>query len=127
MTDIKLNFIHVCDQVLVSSDGKVSIIGIFSEIKAIKFPALHPNFSVISNIEGKEGEYDQTIELLDSSGKKMAAVSGKSEIKKDGSKNNFVANFVNIVFPEEGKYKIISRINDEILNKDDETIILVKR
>ena len=126
MENVKLNFLHVCDQVLIS-DGKASIIGIFNEIKVANFPAAHPKFSIISGISGKAGIYTQIIEILTPSGSNLAMVSGQSEIKRDMGKNNFVANFVNFVFSEEGKYKIVVKIDDEILNKDNGTYILVRK
>ncbi len=126
MADVKLNFVHVCDQVLIS-EGKASIISIFDEIRTTNFPAVHPKFSIISNISGKLGNYMQIIEILTPSGSKLAMVSGQSKIEKDGGKNNFIANFVNFIFPEEGKYKIVVKIGDDILNKDNDTYILVRK
>ncbi len=124
MANVKLNFVHVCEQVLIS-EGKASIIGIFDEIKTDGFPAVHPKFSIISSISGKTGIYTQIIEILTPSGSKLAMVSGQSKIEKDGGKNNFVANFINFVFPEEGKYRITIKIGDEILNESDDANILV--
>jgi len=125
---IKLNYLHTCDQVLVSYDGKVSLINIFSEIKSTGLPVIYPRFSVLTNITGPVGEYTQKIEIISPEGNEILAFTeAKSEIKSYGG-NNFIANFINIPFKVEGKYWIKVTIDGEnVLSKKDEHFIWIKK
>ena len=125
---IKLNFLHICDQVLVSCDGKLSLINIFSEIKSPGLPVIYPRFSVLTNITGPAGKYNQKIEIMTpSEDKSIAFTEGVSEIKSYGG-NNFIANFINIPFGVEGKYWIKVIIDGKsILSKKDEHFIWIEK
>lgn len=125
MGNIKLNFLHICDQVLIS-EGKTSIINIFNIIRAVGFPAIHPRFAIITNISGDAGLFEEKIEIMSPNNELIAGVSGRAEIKSDGA-NNFISNFINLKFPVEGKYWIRIRVGEITLTQKDEYFILVKK
>jgi len=122
---VRLNFLHTCDQAMLSNDGKVSIIGLFQNINTRSLPAAHPMFSVVTNIVGEPGKYKQTIAIVPpSNDSPIASVSGESTIKKSGGGNIFVANFINTLFKEGGRYFIEVSIEKDgrsgiISNKND--------
>ena len=123
MSKFKLDFLHICDQVIVDQDKKISIIGIFNKIKAFGFPAIHPKFSIFTKISGAIGAYKQRIEIISTENNTpMASVIGDFEIKNsEGS--IFIGNFINMLFPVEGKYKIKIYIDDTIVNEGNYIII----
>lgn len=88
MANVKLNFLHVCDQVLIS-EGKASIINIFNEIKTSGFPAIHPKFAIITNVSGKPGNYTQKMELVSEGGNSVVSVSGNKGSKKQQLRGEF--------------------------------------
>ncbi len=103
---LKVNFFHVCETAIIENQtGNMSIIGIFTNINAQKFPALHPQMTLVANFEAdKPGPYDVELVFLDEVG----------EILKTQNKiiigNNLKGNWVNKVViytvPREATQKI---------------------
>jgi len=61
----------VCDSANMTADGKLNILGVFSEVRAHRFPATHPTMTIVlkfNNIMGDEGEMVLTGRFLDSDG-----------------------------------------------------------
>jgi hypothetical protein len=67
---LKVNFLHVCDNVILEEGtGKFSIIGVFENLNAQNFPAMHPTLTVIVGFENKNpGLYDVELVFLDEQG-----------------------------------------------------------
>lgn len=64
MAEPKLNFAHLCDYAFFSDMGKLNIMGIFKSINAQKFPAVHPQMFVVTNISIEKGKsYEGKIKL----------------------------------------------------------------
>lgn len=125
MEDVKLNFLHICENAFVSQDKKLSVINIFNQIRASNFPAAHPKFSIVTNISGIEGEYSEVVEIIAPNGEIVArAENNKMIIQKDGAAN-FIANFIGVVFPVDGKYKIVVKVNNILV--DEENFILLSK
>ena len=124
--DVKLKFLHICEQTIISSDDKVSIINIFSGISTKGFPVIHPKFCVVANVKGPVGRYKESIEIISPDEKSIIKVEGEIEIKGEGG-NNFVGNFINTLFNTEGKYWIKVVVDSAFLTSKDEHFILVKK
>jgi len=118
MADIKLNFLHVCENAFVSQDGKLSIIGIFNQIKADNFPAAHPKLSIVSSVSGGVGKYAEIIEIVSPRAEVIAQVENDIEIQREGGSANLIASFVNLIFLMSGKYTIRIKINGNVLSED---------
>lgn len=119
----KLNFLHVCENVISPADGKVSVISIFNRIFAKSFPAVHPRFSVVSNITASVGDHIEIIEILSPTGEMIVKAEDKVNIDREGGANNFIANFVSIIFPEEGEYKIRVKVDNKVISEDNYIIL----
>ncbi len=126
MANVKLNFLHVCENAFVSQDGKLSVVGIFNQIKAANFPAAHPKLSIVSSFAGDAGNYSEIIEIVSPTGEIIArAENNEIGIEKSGGSANFIANFIGLVFSLEGKYIIRAKVNGNVLNEDN--FILLSR
>ncbi|EKE15742.1 MAG: hypothetical protein ACD_11C00108G0036 [uncultured bacterium] len=118
MADVKLNFLHVCENAFVSQDGKLSIIGIFNQIKASNFPAAHPKLSIVSSISGVADDYLEVIEIVSPKAEVIARIENNVKIQKEGGAANLIASFVNLIFLIGGKYTIRIKVNNELLSED---------
>ena len=120
MANIKLRNIFICENVIVSFNGQPSVINLVSTITSNAFPAMHPKISILVSISGDNGIYDEKIEIVSVDDDKLIAqVNGKAEIKNAGA-SNFIGNFINTVFPKEGKYWFRVSVSGNILsNKED--------
>jgi hypothetical protein len=116
MENIKLNYILVCDNAFIAQgSNSLSVIGIFDRIGALKFPAVHPRFVVVTNVSGDPGEYDQNIVIKNrTTSEEVAKLKGKLVINVIGQKATFLGSFINIVFPTSGEYLIEIYINDKL-------------
>lgn len=70
-----VRFAHLCDYALISNDGKLSVLGIFSAIRVRDLPAQHPRASLAFEIELNHAEVGKSIrlriELTDADGRKL--------------------------------------------------------
>lgn len=120
MINFKLNFLHICDSVLISNTGNISVINIFNTIFTPNFPAIHPKFTIFCNIIGDEvGRGNIKISIFDPEKKIIAEVPGEVVIASPNSEANFVANFLNILFTKEGEYLVEIKINEIKINEKD--------
>ncbi|MFM8980594.1 MAG: DUF6941 family protein [Planctomycetia bacterium] len=56
----------VCDQVIQDAQsGKKSLIGVFQELRAERFPAVHPQLWIYGNLTDGHGRYTLEIRLVD--------------------------------------------------------------
>jgi hypothetical protein len=126
---VELKNVFICETVVVAFNGQISLINLTSEITSTAFPAIHPKLSILVSISGEIGKYDEQVEIvkIDSEEKAIATVNGMAEIKGAGG-NNFIANFINTVFPDEGKYWIKVTIGkSDVLTNNDQHAIVLKR
>lgn len=107
MTEMRVNYMHICDYAFLDRLGKICIIGIFDNISAKKYPAIHSQFYHVSQVSGEAGWHEMEIKFIAPDQKTVILqVPLKSEIKVH------MGNAVNIVqlngvkFPEAGTYKI---------------------
>lgn len=124
--DVKVDFLHVCENALISQDGKLSVINIFNQIRTDGFPIVYPKFSIVSSIRGKIGKYTEEIQIKSQAGVLIASVKNEQvEIKDDDGSANFMANIVGFVFPNPDAYSISILINGEEM--DTKGLIDVKK
>jgi len=123
----KLNFLHICEQVLIGFDGKISPINIFTMISTMDFPTRHPKFSILTNISDEPGEHNQVVEIIHPESKEViASTGGKFEIL-GSERHNFIANFINLAFPMEGEYGVRVLVDGRVISNENEYFILVKK
>lgn len=125
MVDIKLNFLHICENAFLSIDKKISIIGVFNKILANSFPAIHPILFIITNVSGKDGTYLETIEII-APDETVIAKAENNIVVESNAHANFIARFVNLIFPVEGRYKIKISINGERLSDENDLIVRLR-
>lgn len=128
MADVKLNYLIVSEQVIADRDNKTSIINIFQKVLTQSVPAVHPSLFVVMNTYGKPGKYKATIDItgpLD--GKVIASATDEIEIKERGG-HNLVARFVNIPFPEFGRYLVKGSVEGVgLLTNSESHYVLVEK
>lgn len=103
---LKVNFFHICDNVILEQGtGKFSIIGVFENINAQSFPAMHPSMSIIVGFENKNpGLYDVELVFLDEVGE-ILKVTSKVNIGING-KGIWVHKLLGYTIPREVTQKI---------------------
>ncbi len=60
----RLSYTILCDDVRQEMGGKVSLMGLFENIYANVFPAVHPRFAIVNEWTGGRGEFTVKMRLL---------------------------------------------------------------
>lgn len=123
MEKLELELLVLCDQAVISREGKLSIIGIFDQIYAENIPATHSKMSVVGVVKG-EINSDHTLHLFvsDPAGKELLP---NQEIKINlgpGGRTNLVSEFINFPIPLTGIYKIELREDKFLLGQRELTV-----
>jgi hypothetical protein len=107
----------VCDNIYRESRGKTALVGIFSRITAVKFPARHGRLCVFASVTDLRHNTKLKLEIVH--GETDAIIMGmEGQPPEDATPLstcdlNFELN--NLVFPEPGRYYIRLSGNDQIL------------
>lgn len=125
MANVKLNFLHVCENSFISQEGKLSIIGVFNQIRFGRLPAVYPVFSIVAGITGEKGTYTEEIQIISPDGELIASIKNeKAEVRESNGATNFIANFAGFVFSKKGKYSVKIKIDG--IDKGETTIEIIQ-
>lgn len=109
--NVKLNFIHVCENAFFSDDKKLNIINIFDTITVPNLPAIYQRFFIVLGINGDITKHRLFLEIKSKSNKKIVESEFKGRVDEGKDKVNLIVNLRGVKFEEDGVYKII--IKDE--------------
>ena len=112
----------LADSANISQEGKLNVLGAFSNINAASFPAVHPAMVLVLQLEASPAEYGRTRQFeaafLDSDGKQIAEFKADLQMyaPDDPSvpSNDYVLiNIPPMPFPHAGDYAVHVLIGDE--------------
>lgn len=128
MASIKLKKLFICENVILSFNGQLSLINLISEIQTKGLPAILPKFVILTQSLGDVGSYKEIIEIVstDINETVLAKSEAMAEIKDIGG-NNFIATFFNVAFPAEGKYWIRVTLDNSVVTKKEEDFVSIKK
>src|ERR687896_155670 len=69
MADVELHTLLLCDYALTAQDGKISAIGVFSQINVARMPAAHGRCFIVAILEASPGSHELSIQVVAPSGK----------------------------------------------------------
>lgn len=133
MESVKLNYLHLCDAANIDSNGKLSMLGIFSRIFLPSVPNKFRKFTIVCSLTinslSKEKESIQ-LKFLDSKNKELnlnKPIKFDINIKKDNLKKDAVVNLLldisNLEFSTFGKHSLNVLLNEK---KIGETSLVVE-
>lgn len=106
--DIKTRFILFCDYALISSDGKLSVIGEFDHLFSTSNKlVLNKAFLVASLIAAPKKEVTLTIQLVGDKGDNEIFNRPINVTSGEDGKLNIMLGFENLAFNKEGLYKVV--------------------
>ena len=106
MKQLKTEIIALCDYALVAKDNKLSIMGIFDEFRAEKFPTGFIDKFLVATINGElSTPYKLIIELQrDNNGHNLLNPTNVNATTSSNGKNNLIIRLTNVGFEKEGDY-----------------------
>ncbi|MBU0683581.1 MAG: hypothetical protein ABIH85_04605 [Candidatus Omnitrophota bacterium] len=116
-----VNAMLICDRIITEAGtNKKSLIGIFENISAYKFPCVHHFLAVYIKLTDARGEYKFRLELGDL---ENDGIIGRAEIPKPIKVENplaihdLVFNLAGIKLMHQGKYEFRIFANDEVFGQ----------
>ena len=108
----------VCDQVIHDAQtGKKSLIGVFHELRADRFPAVHPTLWIYANLTNARGKYKIEIQMVDVERNNVLGKGTPPEIEIPGplQTTEISAQLRNVALPAPGTYEFLLMVNGELL------------
>ncbi len=120
---MELTFLHVAEYANTTVDQKLNVMGIFNNISAPSFPAVHPEMYLIAQLTARAPEYGRNFRL----DAKMLDEDATQEIINftanmnvpEGKKGlpvylNLTLRFLNTVFPAPGTYEFSILVDGDV-------------
>ncbi len=104
--------ITLCDYALISREGKLSINGIFDELRVQKFPGGISRAFFVATLRGNE-DTSYKLKISTENGKKVMNSLNLEVHTSLNGKNNIILELVNLGFEKEGEYKFVIYHGDD--------------
>jgi len=121
-----VKYAFLAESVSFDVTGKMSAIGIFEVINALKFPAVQLNMHLVANLEGtigEKGEHSISIELRDRDGNRLfppfeqKLMMGPPTITHGVLRAGFVLKVQAVQFPKAGQYEFVVFADERFLHR----------
>lgn len=104
-----------CEDAQVRQDGKLDLIGAFSQLQAPGFPASQDRMTVVFVLEWEASEAGRRplrADLLDSDGTKVLTIQGHTDVAEStptgpAPQTRLIMPLENVVFPRAGRYHFV--------------------
>jgi hypothetical protein len=129
MADLTLHSLLLCDYALTAQDGKISAIGVFSQINVVRMPATHGRCFIVALLEATPGKHDLSIQVVAPSGQPtlQQAPRLRIEVPPTATSANIVADLKGMRLSEIGRHRIEMRASDQLLGSSPFTVNLILR
>lgn len=117
MADLELHTLLLCDYALTAQDGKISAIGVFSQINVQRLPAAHGRCFIVAILEATPGPHEMTFQVISPSGRPtlQQAPRLRIDVPPNATTANIVAEVKGMRLEEIGRYRIELRAGDRLL------------
>lgn len=129
MAGVQLHTLLLCDYALTAQDGKISAIGVFSQINVARLPATHGRCFIVAILEATSGAHELTFGVTSPSGRPtlQQAPRLRIEVPPTATTANIVADLKGMRIEEIGRHRIEVRDGDELLGSSPFTVNLILR
>jgi hypothetical protein len=129
MADLELHALLLCDYALTAQDGKISAVGVFSQITVSRLPATHGRCFIVAILEAAPGPHDLAIQVVSPSGRPtlQQAPRLRIQVPPTASSANIVADLKGMRVEEIGRHRIELRTGDRVLGSAPFTVNLISR
>ncbi len=121
---MELTLALLADYANISREGKLNIMGIFEQIHAFNFPAVHAQMQLVIRLEAtpfEAGAHEVRVAFIDDDARELFAIPGLIHIPESRAGENISANQIfvlnGIVLPHAGVYEFVISVKDEELGR----------
>lgn len=128
-SELQLHTLLLCDYALTAQDGKISAIGVFSQINIGRLPATHGRCFIVAILEADPGPHELSFQVVSPTGQPTLpqAPRLRIEVPPNATTANIVADLKGMKLEEIGRYRIEVRAGDRLLGSTPFTVNLVLR
>ncbi|HSK94307.1 MAG TPA: hypothetical protein VLA76_09660 [Candidatus Angelobacter sp.] len=129
MADLQLHTLLLCDYALTAQDGKISAVGVFSQINVSRMPATHGRCFIVAILESTPGPHELAFQVVSPSGTPVLQQAPKLriEVPPSATTANIVADLKGMRLEEIGRHRIEVRSGDELLGSTPFLVNLILR
>jgi hypothetical protein len=129
MADLQLHTLLLCDYALTAQDGKISAIGVFSQINVARLPATHGRCFIVAILEAAPGPHELSLQVVSPSGKESLSQAPRLriEVPANATTANIVADLKGMRIEEIGRHRIEVRTGGQRLGSAPFNVNLVMR
>jgi hypothetical protein len=129
MANLELHTLLLCDYALTAQDGKISAIGVFSQINVVRLPAAHGRCFIVAILEASSGTHELSFQVIGPSGKHtlQQAPRLRIEVPPGATSANIVADLKGMRLEEIGRHRIEVRTGERVLGSSPFTVNLLMR
>ena len=110
----RLSYTILCDDVRQEMGGKFSLMGLFENIYAGSFPAIHPRFAIVNEWTGGKGEFVARIRLLSLDKEQVLSESeSKLVLYSEAQRHRDISVRFNTTLPAPGTYWVEILLDNE--------------
>ena len=108
---MELKLAVICETARERPDGRIDVIGIFDELHAPAFPAVHERMTIVFVMEWaaeEHGEQPFRADLVHENGRKILGLQGYTTVQPVGAgrpKTRLIQQLDKVVFPAPGEYR----------------------
>ena len=121
---MELTLALLADYANISREGKLNIMGIFEQIFALNFPAVHAQLQLVMRLEStpfEAGTHPLHVAFIDADAQELFAIPGSLAIPESQSGENITTNQIfvlnGVTLPRPGVYEFVISINDQELGR----------
>ncbi|MBI5639552.1 MAG: hypothetical protein HZA17_03915 [Nitrospirae bacterium] len=122
-----LNFTIICDDIRQEIGGKISLMGLFENIYATKFPAIHPRIAIMNEWSEGRGEFEATMRIFSPDKKSvLRETSSRIKLGEVTFRHRDASVHLNLDFTTPGTYWIENYLDNELINSIPLKVVQVK-
>ncbi len=122
-----LSFTIICDDVRQEAGGKLSLMGLFENVYATKFPAIHPRLAVLTEWSGGQGEFMIRMRILAPDRKTVIReTSSRMMLNGVNYRHRDVSVHLNVELKSPGTYWVENFLDDEMMNSIPFNVVQVR-
>jgi hypothetical protein len=114
---LELHSLLLCDHAITAQDGKVSAIGLFSQINVTRLPTTYGRLFIVAVLEADAGEHSVSLQVVSPAGAPLLArpPQMRLNVPPNATTANIVAELKGLQLRELGRHRIELRAGDRVL------------
>jgi hypothetical protein len=124
---LEMHSLLLCDHAITAQDGKVSAIGLFSQINVTRLPTTYGRLFIVAVLEADAGRHEVTLQVLSPAGEPLLArpPQMRLEVPPNATTANIVAELKGLQLKELGRHRVELSARDRPLGNTPFTVNLL--